>query len=182
MYNNDEVRNYHDWCINIAKRWLAVVCIMDYTHTHMLTTHILTTHTYKHTYIYTHADHTHTHHSHIQTHLHIHTCSQYMLTRCTHTYKQWHPFAPHAHSHTPASTYTDEKGRNDKSLMMHSTHFIQTYGKEPDSKRGNLLLAPHGLLLSISSKGSFICTIPQTGKHITQLLLHQSWSTGCNKQ
>ena len=28
-----------------------------------------------------------------------------------------------------------------------------------DSKRGN----PHGLLFSISSKGSIICTIPQTG-------------------
>ena len=29
------------------------------------------------------------------------------------------------------------------------------------SERGNLLL-PHGLLFPISSKGSFICTIPQT--------------------
>ena len=31
-----------------------------------------------------------------------------------------------------------------------------------DSERGNLL-PPHGLLFSISSKGSFICIIPQTG-------------------
>ena len=31
-----------------------------------------------------------------------------------------------------------------------------------DSERGNPLL-PHGLLFPISSKGSFICTIPQTG-------------------
>ena len=31
-----------------------------------------------------------------------------------------------------------------------------------DSERGNLL-PPHGLLLSINSKGSFICTIQQTG-------------------
>ena len=31
-----------------------------------------------------------------------------------------------------------------------------------DSKRGNLL-PPHGLLFPISSKGSFICIIPQTG-------------------
>ena len=31
-----------------------------------------------------------------------------------------------------------------------------------DNERGNLLL-PHGLLFPISSKGSFICTIPQTG-------------------
>ena len=31
-----------------------------------------------------------------------------------------------------------------------------------DSERGNPLL-PHGLLFPINSKGSFICTIPQTG-------------------
>ena len=31
-----------------------------------------------------------------------------------------------------------------------------------DSERGNPL-PPHRLLLSINSKGSFICTIPQTG-------------------
>ena len=31
-----------------------------------------------------------------------------------------------------------------------------------DSERGNLLL-PHRLLFLISSKGSFICIIPQTG-------------------
>ena len=30
-----------------------------------------------------------------------------------------------------------------------------------DSDRGNPL--PHGLLFPINSKGSFICTIPQTG-------------------
>ena len=34
-----------------------------------------------------------------------------------------------------------------------------------DSERGNPLL-PHGLLFLINSKGSFICTIPQTGYHI----------------
>ena len=32
-----------------------------------------------------------------------------------------------------------------------------------DSKRGNTLPP---LLFSVSSKGSFICTIPQTGEHI----------------
>ena len=31
-----------------------------------------------------------------------------------------------------------------------------------DSEKGNPLL-PHGLLVPISSKGSFICTISQTG-------------------
>ena len=34
-----------------------------------------------------------------------------------------------------------------------------------DSERGNPL-PPHGLLFPNSSKGSFICTIPQTGYHI----------------
>ena len=53
-------------------------------------------------------------------------------------------------------------------LTMLSTHFIYSYmvsdmvKDHSDSERGNLLL-PHGLLFLISSKGSFICTIPQTG-------------------
>ena len=38
-------------------------------------------------------------------------------------------------------------------------HMIKDHS---DSERGNLLL-PHGLLFPINSKGSFICTIPQTG-------------------
>ena len=51
-------------------------------------------------------------------------------------------------------------------LTTHSTHFI--YGvrhmvkDHSDSEKGNPL-PPHRLLLSINSKGSFICTIPQTG-------------------
>ena len=49
------------------------------------------------------------------------------------------------------------------------------------SKRGNLLL-PHGLLFPISSKGSFICIIPQTGWHIPWPLLHQSLCTGWNEK
>ena len=55
-------------------------------------------------------------------------------------------------------------------LTTHSTHFIfQLYGiihmvkDHLDSERGNLLSPLHGLLFPISSKGSFICTIPQTG-------------------
>ena len=49
-----------------------------------------------------------------------------------------------------------------------------------DSEKGNLL-PPHRLLFPINSKGSFICIIPQTGQHIPQPLLHQSWSTGVNE-
>ena len=40
-----------------------------------------------------------------------------------------------------------------------------------DSERGILLL-PHGLLLPISNKGSFISTIPHTGQFIPLLFLH----------
>ena len=54
-------------------------------------------------------------------------------------------------------------------LMTHSTHFIlRLYGVRhmvkdySDSERGNPL-PPHRLLFQINSKGSFICTIPQTG-------------------
>ena len=53
-------------------------------------------------------------------------------------------------------------------LTTHSTHFIYGYmasnmvKDHSDSEKGNPL-SPHRLLLSINSKGSFICTIPQTG-------------------
>ena len=50
-----------------------------------------------------------------------------------------------------------------------------------DSEKGNPV-PPDRLLLSINSKGSFICTIPQTGQHIPRPLLHQSWSTGRNEK
>ena len=49
-----------------------------------------------------------------------------------------------------------------------NTFYLRLYGvrhmvkDHSDSEKGNPLL-PHRLLLSISSKGSFICTIPQTG-------------------
>ena len=49
-----------------------------------------------------------------------------------------------------------------------NTFYLRLYGVEhmvkdhSDSERGNLL-PPHRLLFSISSKGSFICIIPQTG-------------------
>ena len=49
-----------------------------------------------------------------------------------------------------------------------NTFYLRLYGvghmvkDHSDSERGNLL-PPHGLLFLISSKGSFICIIPQTG-------------------
>ena len=52
-----------------------------------------------------------------------------------------------------------------------NTFYLRLYGvrhmvkDHSDSEKGNPL-PPHRLLLSISSKGSFICTIPQTRYHI----------------
>ena len=49
-----------------------------------------------------------------------------------------------------------------------NTFYLRLYGirhmvkDHSDSDRGNPL-PPHGLLIPISSKGSFICIIPQTG-------------------
>ena len=49
-----------------------------------------------------------------------------------------------------------------------NTFYLQLYGvrhmvkDHSDSEKGNPL-PPHRLLFPISSKGSFICTIPQTG-------------------
>ena len=49
-----------------------------------------------------------------------------------------------------------------------NTFYLRLYGvrhmvkDHSDNEKGNPL-PPHRLLLSINSKGSFICTIPQTG-------------------
>ena len=68
-----------------------------------------------------------------------------------------------------------------------NTFYLRLYGvrhmvkDHSDNEKGNPL-PPQRLLLSINSKGSFICTIPQTGYHIPRPLLHQSWSTGWNEK
>ena len=71
-----------------------------------------------------------------------------------------------------SGTYTTippEREREMFYLTTLSTHFnLRLYGvrhmvkDHSDSEKGNPL-PPHRLLLSINSKGSFICTIPQTG-------------------
>ena len=68
-----------------------------------------------------------------------------------------------------------------------NTFYLRLYGVRHIVKyhtkreRGNPLPA-HGLLFPINSKGSFICTILQTGLHIPRPLLHQSLSTGWNEK
>ena len=62
-----------------------------------------------------------------------------------------------------------KKGRKNVYLTTHLSHFIYSYlasdlvQDQSASKRGNLLLPLHGLLFPISSKGSFMCTMVQTG-------------------
>ena len=70
-----------------------------------------------------------------------------------------------------------ERGREGDTLKnnqckTHSTHLIYGYmaKNHSDGKRGNPL-PPHGLLLPISSNGSFICTIPQDSTY------HRLWYT-----
>ena len=63
-----------------------------------------------------------------------------------------------------------KEGRKEKLyLVMHSIHFMYGYMASDmvkdhyDGKRGNLLPPLYELQFLISSKGSFICTIQQTG-------------------
>ena len=66
------------------------------------------------------------------------------------------------------SIYLDERERNVLFNDALNTFYLRIYGvrhmvkDHSDSEKRNTL-PPHRLLLSINSKGSFICTIPQTG-------------------
>ena len=64
-----------------------------------------------------------------------------------------------------------QEGRKEGNVLFNdalNTFYLRLYGighmvkDHSDSERGNPL-PPHGLLFPINSKGSFICTIPQTG-------------------
>ena len=66
---------------------------------------------------------------------------------------------------------TGSAGRIEGNVLFNdalNTFYLLLYGvrhmvtDHSDSEKGNPL-PPHRLLLSINSKGSFICTIPQTG-------------------
>ena len=81
---------------------------------------------------------------------------------------QWvHPMKDR--SDDPPHHPTNEGRKEMFDLTTHSTHFyLRLYGVRhmvkghSDSEKG-IPLPPHRLLFSINSKGSFICTIPQTG-------------------
>ena len=70
-----------------------------------------------------------------------------------------------------AGAQSSAKARKEGSVFFNdalNTFYLRLYGvrhvvnNHSDSERGNSL-PPHGQLFTISSKGSFICTIPQTG-------------------
>ena len=72
-------------------------------------------------------------------------------------------------------------------LTMQSTHFIYGYMASDIWLRTIVIVREetrcrHIGYSTINNKGSFICTIPQTGQHIPQPVLHQSWSTGWNEK
>ena len=79
-------------------------------------------------------------------------------------------------------------GKREGNVLFNDAFYFRLYGVERMvkdhlvSERGTPLPPLHRLLLLISTKGSFICTIPQTGKHIPRSLLHQTWSTGWNEK
>ena len=76
------------------------------------------------------------------------------------------------HTLAPETTLniSDQRERERNVLFNDAlnTFYLRLYGvrhmvkDHSDSEKGNLML-PHRLLFPISSKGSFICTIPQTG-------------------
>ena len=69
-----------------------------------------------------------------------------------------------------SNVYPSTLGRERNVLFNNAlnTFYLRLYGvrhmvkDHSDSEKGNPL-PPHMLLFSINSKGSFICTIPQTG-------------------
>ena len=90
------------------------------------------------------------------------------IDRYTHTYHCIHEYVI-MHFYTYMNKcLTRERERNVLFNDALNTFYLRLYGvrhmvkDHSDSEKGNLL-PPHRLLLSINSKGSFICTIPQTG-------------------
>ena len=82
-----------------------------------------------------------------------------------------------------SKTVLPKAGERDRNVLFNdalNTFYLRLYGvrhmvkDHSDSEKGNPL-PPHRLLLSISSKGSFICTIPRithTTAFVTPVVEH----------
>ena len=83
-------------------------------------------------------------------------------------YLRYHCLYIRTRSESLTHIHTRERERYVLFNDAHNTFYLRLYGvrymvnDHSDSEKGNTL-PPHRLLLSINSKGSFICTIPQTG-------------------
>ena len=75
------------------------------------------------------------------------------------------------HGNKRRETEGRKEGRKEGNVLFNdalNTFYLRLYGirhmvkDHSDSEKGNPLL-PHRLLFTIDSKGSFICTFPQTG-------------------
>ena len=133
----------------------ARACMHTYIHTHI--------HTYIHTYTHTHTFmyrcmHTYIHtyvHECMHTCIHTHTSTHMHIYIHTYTYIQHVYIHPHIHTHTYIHTYI----QHTSFYGSMESDVVKNYS---DSEYGNPLAPLHGLLFPISSKGSFICTIPGT--------------------
>ena len=86
------------------------------------------------------------------------------------TFPSFLPVSGTVYIKDPLQQYLLKEGRERNVLFNDTlnTFYLRLYGvrhmvkDHSDSEKGNPR-PPHRLLLSINSKGSFICTIPQTG-------------------
>ena len=102
----------------------------------------------------------------------------YLMTHSTHFYLRLNDVGHMVLDHSDS-----ERGRRKEGNVLFNDALNTFYLRlndvghmvtdHSDSERGNPLLPLYGLLFPISSNGSFICTIPQTGHHIPRHLLHQ---------
>ena len=100
-------------------------------------------------------------------HVYVHVCVlaicvHICITECART---------HAHIYVFCFNLITKIRERERNVLFNdalNTFYLRLYGvrhmvkDHSDSEKGNPL-PPHRLLLSINSKGSFICTIPQTG-------------------
>ena len=95
----------------------------------------------------------------------------YLAHSADYRYKSWSIWGP-TNTFRNYSEYVHEAYRRKEGNVLFNdtlnTFYLRLYGvrhmvkDHSDSEKGNPL-PPHRLLFTINSKGSFICTIPQTG-------------------